>query len=79
MPMGSGHLPGREQVPVEELARRKGVRPLRSVDELACPGIFESDEELAEFLDFTYAARREPENTSREYWPDAIRDPFEPL
>jgi transcriptional regulator with XRE-family HTH domain len=38
------------QVPVEELARRQGVRPIKSVDELARDGIFESDEELEEFL-----------------------------
>jgi len=39
-----------DQIPVEELARRQGVRPVRSVEELARDGIFESDEELAEFL-----------------------------
>jgi hypothetical protein len=45
------------QVPVEELARRQGVRPIRSVDELARDGIFESDEELEEFLDEVRAMR----------------------
>lgn len=70
MCMDSGRLPGREQIPVEELARRKGVRPVRSVDELACPGLFESDGELEEFLDFTYAARRAPENVPGERWLD---------
>ncbi len=38
------------QVPVEELARRQGVCPVKSVDELARDGIFDSDEELEEFL-----------------------------
>jgi len=37
-------------VPVEELLRSQGVRPVESVDELACPDLFESDEELDEFI-----------------------------
>jgi hypothetical protein len=37
-------------VPVSELARRQGVGPVVSVDELARPELFESDEELADFL-----------------------------
>jgi hypothetical protein len=45
-------------VPAEELARRQGVRPLTSVDELVVPGMFESDEELDEFLADLYASRR---------------------
>ena len=48
----SGH------VPVEELARRQGVRPLTSADDLIEPGLFESDEELEEFLADLYASRR---------------------
>jgi len=47
-----------EHVPVAELARRQGVGPVASVDELARPGLFESDEELADFLADLYAARR---------------------
>jgi len=31
---------------------------VRSADDLACDGIFETDEELEEFLAYTYAARR---------------------
>jgi hypothetical protein len=46
-----------EHVPVEELARRQGVRPIDSVDELARPDLFESDEELADFLADLYASR----------------------
>jgi hypothetical protein len=34
---------------LEEQARRKGVRPIASVDELRAD-VFESDEELEEFL-----------------------------
>lgn len=42
----------------DELARRKHARPIRSADDLACEGIFDTDEELNEFLEDTYAARR---------------------
>ncbi|WP_007027128.1 hypothetical protein [Saccharomonospora iraqiensis] len=42
----------------EELARQKDVQPIHSIDDLACDGIFDTDEELDEFLEFTYAARR---------------------
>ena len=50
--------PDRGSVSVEELARRQGVRPVESVEDMARPGIFESDEELEEFLAHVYAARR---------------------
>lgn len=43
---------------LEEQLRRKGVRPIESEDDLACDDIFETDEELDEFLAYTYAARR---------------------
>ncbi|HWG00764.1 MAG TPA: hypothetical protein VG164_02800 [Trebonia sp.] len=46
-----------EHVPAEELLRRQGIRPIESVDELACPDLFESDDELDEFISFVYAAR----------------------
>jgi hypothetical protein len=42
----------------EEALRREGAQPIRSADDLACDGIFDTDEELDEFLQFTYAARR---------------------
>jgi hypothetical protein len=44
-------------VPVAELARRQGVGPVVSVDDLARPDLFESDAELDEFLADLYAAR----------------------
>jgi hypothetical protein len=47
-----------EHVPVEELARRQGVGPVASIDDLARPELFESDEELDEFLAMVYADRR---------------------
>lgn len=51
-------LPEEEHVPAAELARRQGVRPLRSADDLIQPGMFDSDEELDEFLADLYASRR---------------------
>jgi hypothetical protein len=48
---------GGDPVPVEELARRKGVRPVASVRDMAQDGVFESDDELDEFLAHVYAAR----------------------
>lgn len=41
---------------VDELFR--DVQPVETVEDLACDGIFESDEELDEFLAYTYASRR---------------------
>jgi hypothetical protein len=49
---------GDEHTPVEEQARQQGVRPLASADELVVPGVFESDDELDEFLADLYASRR---------------------
>ncbi|MDG4773513.1 hypothetical protein [Solwaraspora sp. WMMD792] len=46
--------PTAEHVPAEELARRQGVRPVASVDGLARPDLFESDDFLADL----YASRR---------------------
>lgn len=45
------------RVSLDELARRKGVRPVESMDDLVCD-VFDTDEELDEFLRDTYAARR---------------------
>jgi hypothetical protein len=53
-------LPGwgsAEHVPVAELARSQGVGPVGSVDDLARPDLFDSDEELDEFLADLYATR----------------------
>jgi len=51
-------LDGMEHVPAEELLRRQGVRPVESAGELGCPDLFESDEELGEFLAMVYSDRR---------------------
>lgn len=50
--------PSAEHVPAKELVRRQGARPIMSVKEMARPELFESDEELDEFLAEVYAARR---------------------
>ncbi|MEV4656274.1 hypothetical protein [Micromonospora sp. NPDC049301] len=50
--------PTAEHVPAAELARRQGVRPITSVNDLARPDLFESDEELDAFLVDLYASRR---------------------
>lgn len=53
------HWPDDDFVPTEELARRQGVRPIRSVDELAAAeDPFESDKEYEAFLADLYASRR---------------------
>lgn len=35
---------------LDEQARRKGIRPIRSADDLAQDGVFDTDEELDAFL-----------------------------
>lgn len=47
-----------DDVSIEELARRQGVQPVLSVEDMARPGLFESDAEWREFLDDLYASRR---------------------
>jgi hypothetical protein len=46
------------QATLDELFRVKDARPIQTADDLACDGVFDSDEELEEFLAYTYAARR---------------------
>jgi hypothetical protein len=46
-----------EHIPVAELARRQGVGPVASVDDLTRPDLFESDDELGDFLADLYATR----------------------
>ena len=50
--------PSNGHVSVDVLARRKGVQPIRSADDLACDGIFETDEELDEILAHVAETRR---------------------
>jgi hypothetical protein len=46
------------EVPVEELARRQGVQPVASVEDMARPGLFDSDQDWDQFLADLYASRR---------------------
>ncbi|HEV2781398.1 MAG TPA: hypothetical protein VGX25_18610 [Actinophytocola sp.] len=55
-----GHLEHRGPLSVEELARRQGVSTVTTVEDLASDEIFETDEELTEFLTFV----REQRNAS---------------
>ncbi|MEV6655403.1 hypothetical protein [Streptomyces sp. NPDC051219] len=47
----------RPRVSVEELLAAKNVQPIKSLDDLKAD-TFESDEEVEEFIAFTYAERR---------------------
>ncbi|MGP4085054.1 hypothetical protein [Streptomyces sp. KR55] len=49
--------PIRPRLTVEELLAAKNTQPIRSLDDLKAD-TFESDEELEEFIAFTYAERR---------------------
>jgi hypothetical protein len=51
-------LPAADEASVEELARRQGVQPVASVEDMARPGLFDSDQEWNEFLADLYASRR---------------------
>ncbi|NYI05215.1 hypothetical protein [Allostreptomyces psammosilenae] len=52
----SGYPAPRPRLSVEELLAAKNTQPIRSLDDLTAD-TFESDEELEEFLAFTYAER----------------------
>jgi hypothetical protein len=52
LPQAAPHVRADEQV------RQQGIQPIASVDELVFPGVWESDEELDEFLADLYASRR---------------------
>jgi hypothetical protein len=43
---------GRVRETLDEQARRKGAKPLTSMEELRADGVWESDEESQEFLDY---------------------------
>ena len=53
-----GQWPAEDDLPIEELARRQAVKAVASLDELAQPDLWESDEEYEEFLADLYASRR---------------------
>jgi hypothetical protein len=61
-----GEANGPRHLSAAQLVAAKNIQPIRSADEMAA-NVFESDEELEEFLAFTYAERR------RGMRPDAFR------
>ena len=61
MSSSAEHAPASHVTPhvqAAEQVRRQGIQPIASVDELAFPGVWESDEELDDFLADLYASRR---------------------
>jgi len=53
----AGESPEGRPESIEEQVRRKGIRPVESVEDMAQDGVFESDEEVEQFLAHVYAAR----------------------
>ena len=52
-----GESPDARPESIDEQVKRKGIRPVESVEDMAQAGVFESDEELEQFLAHVYAAR----------------------
>jgi hypothetical protein len=42
---------------VKELARRKGIEHIKTIGELACDGVFDTDQEVEKFLVFVTEKR----------------------
>jgi hypothetical protein len=57
MPDEPIYPPAHKKTSLDHLVRAKRTRPLQSMEELVAD-TFSSDEELDEFLEFTYEARR---------------------
>lgn len=57
-PEAAEHWSADDFIPTEELVRRQGIEPIRTVDDLAQPDPWESEEEYQEFLADLYASRR---------------------
>jgi hypothetical protein len=53
----AGESPETRPESFDEQVKRKGIRPVESVKDMAQDGVFESDEELEQFLAHVYAAR----------------------
>lgn len=47
-----------DRAPLKERPHSEGVRKFQTIEEMALPGLFESDEELQEFIADIYASRR---------------------
>ena len=53
----TGEPPETRPESIDEQVKRKGIRPAESIEDMAQDGVFESDEEVEEFLAHVYAAR----------------------
>ena len=53
----AGESPEARPESIDEQVKRKVIRPVESVEDMAQPGVFASDEELEQFLAHVYAAR----------------------
>jgi len=53
----AGESPETRPESIDEQVERKGIRPVESVEDMAQDGVFESDEELEQFLAHVHAAR----------------------
>jgi hypothetical protein len=42
---------------VDQLARRKSIEHIKTIEEIGCDGVFDSDEEVEEFLAFVTEQR----------------------
>jgi len=49
---------GRRRESLDEQVRRRGLRPVTSVRDMARDDVFESDEEIDAFIAFVYAERQ---------------------
>lgn len=52
------HWSADDFIPTEELVRSQGIQPIMTIDDLAQPDPWESEEEYQEFLSDLYASRR---------------------
>lgn len=55
---GTEPVPTGDHVPLEQLFRQQGIRPVGSLAELAHPELWDSDEDYEAFLADLYASRR---------------------
>jgi hypothetical protein len=53
----AGESPETRPESIDEQVKRKGIRPVESIEDMAQDGVFESDEEVEQFLAHVYAAR----------------------
>jgi hypothetical protein len=57
-PLNDQQRIARRRESLDEQARRRGIRPINDVSEMARDDVFESDEQLDAFITFVYAERQ---------------------